>query len=1069
MSKEVTFRVKMVVDGKEQFVSLTTSAKDLCNVVDGAKNKAAKFRDTLLRYNQAVLVMQNLTSAVSQLSGVLNGVTAESRSFSAAMKAANTMAGKSGDDFERLKDQTANLAKTIPIARDALANGLYQVISNGVPEDNWISYLEASAKSSIGGIADLGEVVKVTSTVIKNYGLEWSAAKDIQDKIQLTAKNGVTSFEQLAAALPSVTGQAAQLGVSFTEMLAVMSTLTGVTGNTAEVATQLTSVLTALTKESSKSQNMAKEMGIEFNAASIKAAGGLRNYLQELDKTVTAYSERTGQLRESIYSKLFGRAEALRLVNGLTGQMAQKFDENIAALDNSAGTMERTYSDMASTGSAKLKEMQNSWAQYTDYIASTVSGILPYLNFASQFAMTTTSVLTLRKAFVEFNVVLKLVRVSWLRYIAAHALFPANARKAAAAINVMSQAFRSATTRAIAMKIAIRGLLITSGVGIAIAALGTVINALVGSMENAKSEAEGTADGIEGLDKSADAVKEAYDSTLSSTFSQLMGKYSELKKAWQELKTEHEKTAWIRDNQDAFSSLKIEISSLSDAESIFSSNTNAVVEAFTRRAKAAARMAQLTALYSKQIEADNSYTDAQQSAQQQMMASSQHARAGSTIPQGSYRNVNYGYVDKNHQWRFSEEGAMRYSGVDAATAKAIRDAAKEREDVAKQIQQAERQYAAESAEASHAVVRAPRKQQVPSGSGSTTVPEQPAVEGSIDWYQKNLDELRKKIYATGDEAQAQALQKEYKAVEAELKGHKVKIGLEAPDRTEAKTYVETLRSQLAEAEKDVESAVTVEARLEAVARVGDLQAQINEATGGRLTIAADVQPTYITHGSVEDKRQSYSNAQSKAKRIRQDVQIGIIGKDEAMSQLAEINRTLDSLNLNHVDIDIDTDDIDKAKGKYKDAADSIGKMGSAFSGLGETLELPALNVAGTIAQAIATMAEGYASATASAGKMGPWAWIAFAAAGLAQLAAMVASVKNLTAFADGGVVSGPTMALVGEYAGARNNPEVIAPLDKLRSIIGTPDGSTGGNVTFRIEGRTLAGVLEKEYNHRRRM
>ncbi len=41
-----------------------------------------------------------------------------------------------------------------------------------------------------------------------------------------------------------------------------------------------------------------------------------------------------------------------------------------------------------------------------------------------------------------------------------------------------------------------------------------------------------------------------------------------------------------------------------------------------------------------------------------------------------------------------------------------------------------------------------------------------------------------------------------------------------------------------------------------------------------------------------------------------------------------------------------------------------------------------------------------------------------------------------TKFADGGIVSGPTHALVGEYPGARSNPEVIAPLSKLKSMIG---------------------------------
>ena len=42
--------------------------------------------------------------------------------------------------------------------------------------------------------------------------------------------------------------------------------------------------------------------------------------------------------------------------------------------------------------------------------------------------------------------------------------------------------------------------------------------------------------------------------------------------------------------------------------------------------------------------------------------------------------------------------------------------------------------------------------------------------------------------------------------------------------------------------------------------------------------------------------------------------------------------------------------------------------------------------------------------------------------------------KGPVAFAKGGIVSSPTLGLVGEYSGARANPEVIAPLDKLKSI-----------------------------------
>ena len=62
-----------------------------------------------------------------------------------------------------------------------------------------------------------------------------------------------------------------------------------------------------------------------------------------------------------------------------------------------------------------------------------------------------------------------------------------------------------------------------------------------------------------------------------------------------------------------------------------------------------------------------------------------------------------------------------------------------------------------------------------------------------------------------------------------------------------------------------------------------------------------------------------------------------------------------------------------------------------------------------------------------------------------------------TAFANGGIVSGPTMGLMGEYPGASSNPEVVAPLDKLKSLI----GGGGGTLEARISGNDLLILMNK--------
>jgi|LauGreDrversion4_2_1035121.scaffolds.fasta_scaffold12844_2 hypothetical protein len=91
-----------------------------------------------------------------------------------------------------------------------------------------------------------------------------------------------------------------------------------------------------------------------------------------------------------------------------------------------------------------------------------------------------------------------------------------------------------------------------------------------------------------------------------------------------------------------------------------------------------------------------------------------------------------------------------------------------------------------------------------------------------------------------------------------------------------------------------------------------------------------------------------------------------------------------------------------------------------------------------------------------------------AVAGIALIAG-AAIVRNslkegpdVTAFADGGIVSGPTLGLMGEYPNARSNPEVIAPLDKLQGLLNTSD-SSGFVASTTITGRDLAIVLER-YN-----
>ena len=90
--------------------------------------------------------------------------------------------------------------------------------------------------------------------------------------------------------------------------------------------------------------------------------------------------------------------------------------------------------------------------------------------------------------------------------------------------------------------------------------------------------------------------------------------------------------------------------------------------------------------------------------------------------------------------------------------------------------------------------------------------------------------------------------------------------------------------------------------------------------------------------------------------------------------------------------------------------------------------------------------------------------VAAVAAGAALRASMAKTAKsaptegsggNVQAFANGGIVSGPTFGLMGEYPGAKNNPEVVAPLDKLKDMMGAGGGS------FVLRGQDLVLAMNR--------
>ena len=120
-------------------------------------------------------------------------------------------------------------------------------------------------------------------------------------------------------------------------------------------------------------------------------------------------------------------------------------------------------------------------------------------------------------------------------------------------------------------------------------------------------------------------------------------------------------------------------------------------------------------------------------------------------------------------------------------------------------------------------------------------------------------------------------------------------------------------------------------------------------------------------------------------------------------------------------------------------------------------------------QARAT-ANAIAGATQSGTATGPAAVFTTPAFISTAIGGVLSAFAAIPKFAAGGIVSGPTMGLMGEYPGAKSNPEVIAPLSKLQGMM---DTGSGGNMNltgeFVVRGQDLVLALQRAERQKNRI
>ena len=333
--------------------------------------------------------------------------------------------------------------------------------------------------------------------------------------------------------------------------------------------------------------------------------------------------------------------------------------------------------------------------------------------------------------------------------------------------------------------------------------------------------------------------------------------------------------------------------------------------------------------------------------------------------------------------------------------------------------------------------------------------ETPKVD-SVAWYDTKISELNKKLISETDVQ----IKSTIKATINELERKKIKLQIE-----ESGNSIEAINIQLAAQNKKLIAETDMQAR-------ATIQATINELEQKKINLkfVVDQEAFKIAHGEMKDGalpipvKPTYDKVPTHGKN----------GKDFKLPKHDPLFKKED-IDLNQ---------------EYAESLSAVGGVMSALTSVTDESASSYLqwgaNVVSSIAQAIpaimslttAKTAEAAANSANSAAQIPFVGWLAAAGAALSVVAAMASIPK----FATGGIVPGTSFtgdkvpALLNSGEMILNGSQQSNLFQMLNSGLygslsqkiapSAENGNQPANVTFRIHGRDLEGVLSNHYNQK---
>jgi len=272
---------------------------------------------------------------------------------------------------ELTEDQMSSLEKTsVKFGKSAVdaAEGLYDIYSAGHKGAEGMDILNVAMKTSVAGFTEVKGAASTIIDVMNAYGDAVGDATRVSEILLKGVELGKYTFEEYAGQIGRVTSLGKQMGVEFTELIAILDVLTIKGIDFSEAITAMRGIMNAMVKPTDALKAIFQEWGYATAQNAIDAEGFI-GILQRL------YEESNGnmELMGEWIPRVRGLTGFITALSGETDQLT-KFQNELA---NSTGILNEKYQIMADTYEQQMKIFKENIEGVKRDIGE---GILPFLS-----------------------------------------------------------------------------------------------------------------------------------------------------------------------------------------------------------------------------------------------------------------------------------------------------------------------------------------------------------------------------------------------------------------------------------------------------------------------------------------------------------------------------------------------------------------------------------------------------------------------------------------------------------------------------------------------------------------